>query len=561
MKNLFTGSLAAMVLLLHGCGNDRFDQLTPDAGDPDASCFVYRERDPASPLVLTRKTERHATRAQSVTLDDCLGRSFRTNCYPLENMENVGFPIIDIKKLERENPNWTKKLSLLECYTKSFSYSNFERYEQKSKVTEKINGEVSMKWWLFKASAKASYEETFSSSTVNESESIFGRLDAYIKDASYEITTISNKMNSIAVNYLSKDFRDDLHNSTPKELLDFYGPFVLTNFMSGGKATAVYQGTKKMSQGVETQEKQMDVTVEASFGGKVGVGAKFGIGNGFASEDSYSKDISKLRTSVKTLGGTYGHAGFTTARDIKSVSIDLTEWGKSLNDKSKHTIIGIGKGGLLPVTEILLEQNLKEYFTYYYETGIALDLTFTEPVLEVEYSYVPSSGASASSIFRMSDINIAVKLISRYGTYVHLLSKTYAQSMHLATVSAPEIASKVAEYYSGVYKVKTIVKKGGFAQSGAFVSFYEPVKKIDNTVYSSFESTHAFEGNLKKYVDNKNQMTYLLYSDGDAKYGYSIYTGNGDYLSKTYGMGEFIDSLPEVTVSYLELKKYKLFAL
>ena len=58
-----------------------------------AESYVYRERDPNLMLILSVPRERLATRATELQFDDMLGRSFKLDYFPFENMQNVGEPV------------------------------------------------------------------------------------------------------------------------------------------------------------------------------------------------------------------------------------------------------------------------------------------------------------------------------------------------------------------------------------------------------------------------------------------------------------------------------------
>ena len=76
-----------------------------------------------------------------------------------------------------------------------------------------------------------------------------------------------------------------------------------------------------------------------------------------------TKSFSELHVSIKTLGGAYGYNVATPPYDVKSTSINLTSWLQSLNDSRTHTMIDIQDGGLYPISDFILEENLSKDIT------------------------------------------------------------------------------------------------------------------------------------------------------------------------------------------------------
>src|SRR5690606_20024905 len=113
--------------------------------------------------------------------------------------------------------------------------------------------------------AKHKYEKAFSSEVINESRRVFGELNVYVKDASYELFVSSNNLNKIKEKYLNSFFLDELYNTPTSEFVDNYGGFVITDFVSGGRANALFSGVYTSNSNTETMEKSMDNSISASY--------------------------------------------------------------------------------------------------------------------------------------------------------------------------------------------------------------------------------------------------------------------------------------------------------
>lgn len=63
---------------------------------------------------------------------------------------------------------------------------------------------------------------------------------------------------------------------------------------------------------------------------------------------------------------------------------------------------------------------------------------------------------------------------------------------------------------------------------------------------------------MQKFINNKDNVIYLLYSSNNKKYAFSIHK---DYLLDTYGLRDFVNSLPVTKISTEELFNYTIVAL
>ena len=163
MKKLLLFAFAACALA--ACSDDEASKMAGESSKSDnervsdEKCVLYRERDPNSPLILScpRERDSHKTRAIELGFDNILGRSFRLDHFPFENMRNVGEPVVDLAKLEADYPLWATKVNLRESVSSAFSYSTFERYEEKSSVTKKVTSGLQLNYGIFKIGNKRNY--------------------------------------------------------------------------------------------------------------------------------------------------------------------------------------------------------------------------------------------------------------------------------------------------------------------------------------------------------------------------------------------------------------------
>lgn len=543
MKKLFYLLSFVGAVALYSC--EELD--SPNSSDNEVGqSFVYRERDPNYPLILSRPRERHtiSTRATELNFDNILGRSFKLDYYPFESMQNVGEPIIKLAKLEADYPAWVTKVSLRQSTSTSFSYSTFDRYEKKSSTTTKVNSGFALNLGIFKIGNKNTYYKHFSSSLTTSSNSVFGQLDIEIKDMKYNLSVNTNRLEQIKKDYIEKDFIDDLYNLHPQELFSFYGPFVLTNFITGGRASALFAGVTKTTTTEETREKTLDSEISTSFALKKteGSSASLGFGKGYTNSSSSTKTFTQLESTLMTLGGSYGLGAFATPKSIDDMNIDLSAWANSLNNTDNHTLVNIQDNGLVPLSAFFIEENLKVQYERYVAGEDLPSKRMTEPKLLLEYK--PRAQqlwiAEMSLITRFNDAIAIRHDIVPYNDMPARkeIDDRFSELCDKYKIKAEIRSLGVPENYNSRIGISDYIKIGDYLREGVFL-----------------------EPKMKKYHNVERDILYLLYNENGKKVGYSIHMGKGDYLLDTYGIRHWVDALPTTTVSDNELLGYTLIVL
>lgn len=244
MKTLRYLSAALTFIALTGCN---VSENFPDNGNepPQNEMTVVQERDPAYPLTDYSKLKEETQDSRVVSgipLDEFVGRSYKLKIYPFEHPSNVGLPVIDMKRYVEDNPDYAQAIPIKESNTTYQSFSGFERYEQKMQKTKNINTGLQLDFKIFKIGAQAKYKEIFSVSTTDIRQDVFGELGIKYYDTKYEMMVTDYIKKEIRNNYLKSTFLKSLYYNSTEDFIKNYGGFVLTKFLSGGQATALYHG-------------------------------------------------------------------------------------------------------------------------------------------------------------------------------------------------------------------------------------------------------------------------------------------------------------------------------
>lgn len=566
MKNLTFLFACILGVFLFSCERSEELDYSENKTYETAESYVYRERDKNSPLILSIPRDRSVvTRAIQLNFDDVLGRSFKVDYFPFENMQNVGAPIIDMERLNADY-DWATILPLRESFSSVFSYSTFDRYQTTSTTSKKIYSGFELNFGLFKIGNKSAYYKHFTKTLIESSNSVFGQLDIEVNDAVYKLAVNSNRLKLIRKNYLESDFINDLYNLSPYELFTFYGPFVITNFITGGRATAIFAGISKTMASGETLEKNMDIELASSFTFKKNEDGtvSLGFGKGFTNGQVNTETFTQLDASLTTSGGAYGFGAFTTPCSIDNMNIDLTAWANSLNNSETHAMVDIQDSGLIPLSEFIVEANLKAQYRNYVASGDLPSKNFTEPKLV--YSWTPVYiGGVPIFVHYMS-------LITRFNDIIAIREDILSVAEHTRGGAKREEA--IFDKLCNIYKIKSEIEihpttdtsaiDGDLRNSILYTSENSNSRisitadSVSNYVY---KSGIFLEPKMKKYHDTDNKTLYLLYNENDKKVGYSIYMGKGDYLLDTYGIRQWVNTLPTTTVTDNELLNYTLIAL
>ncbi|MGS2765068.1 MAC/perforin domain-containing protein [Sinomicrobium sp. M5D2P9] len=546
--------------IIMSCSENDESSLDQNHVNAQKDTIVLVERASDNAFLLSNKSERNTSfKLQSsgekglpdgmLDVKYYLGRSYNTTLGDIGNPDGVKYPVIDIEKYVTDYPDSYLSKQIRNSVAQSFSFSSFDRYEEKTKKSKKVSGGLSLNLGVFSVGAKHKYEKAFSSEVINESKRVFGELNVYVKDASYELFVSSNTLNKIKEKYLNSFFLDELYNTPTSEFVDNYGGFVITDFVSGGRANALFSGVYTSNSNTETMEKSMDNSISASYKIKNSDPSSLdlGIGNSKGSAIAKSNNISKFSTTTKTYGGDYGLSSFTIPKSIDDVNINLTQWASSLNDKSKTVLVDINDEGLHPISDFILEDNLQHDINLYLR-GTFKPKKLQEPVIVARWLH------EYIDIYRL-----VIILKTRFGDEL-LISDTkknafyeeigdYWNSERMINLAKQEAAKKL-DYF----KLKAIAVLDDNTKFEEY-NFY--IGRNYHRYYTNSIS-NIDEAQMKKYYDQHNKILYLLYNANGEKFAYAIHD---DYILDTYGIREWVDNISTTQISFNELKNYTIVGL
>lgn len=505
--------------------------------------IVLKERDPNCPWIpsdyqsIFTATRSETRNYSGMSHRQFLGYSFKDDIYPLEDTRNLGYQVIDINKLYKDNPTYLSAWKNNTGTASSFSYATFDRYVSNSTLTNNISGGFNLNLGLFSIGNKRSLSSVFSKAITEDKNITFGELNIVVRDSSYRMQYSSNIQSKIKEKYLSETFKDELYNTHPSEFFSNYGGFVLADFVVGGKATAQYAGIYKKTETNETKESKMGNEIDASYGFKYdkdkdgNVSGNLGLGRGNNSGTSVTNEFSSIMMSIRTIGGNSSFASFSIPKEVKNTNVDLSAWLSSLNDKSTHNIVEFGNGGLIPITDLIVEENLKSQIKEYYETGVSQIEKLQEPYISIKI------GLWTGQFYLF-----LTNLYTRFGQPVSLKRQVIFMTQDYISYLKEE-----AKRVSGMFGLKVINDT--------------PFEFASEDIASQAFNFNVFdEMYLKKFVYGNTIYLVSNLEFKEEKYALSIHK---DQYIDEYAMRDLINRLPSINdMTYEELvKNYNIYAL
>ncbi|SFF44386.1 MAC/perforin domain-containing protein [Sunxiuqinia elliptica] len=498
------------------------DSINPIAENND-ELIIIKERNSKYPLILSQKSSPKLKNSSVLSFDDYLGRSYKANTIPFGYAENVGYPVIDMKKLLDAHPTYKTHLGINTTNVNAFSFANFERYVDNSTIKGKLSGGGSINLGILNIGAKNKFEDTYTKNKIAESDRVHGQIDIEFRSDLYQLQTSSNISKKIMENYLSPDFKDDLYNTTPVEIFNNYGAFVLRRFITGGRATALYSARHTKNESTISNEFDMDANINASFKlGKIDGKADVGLGFGYTNNNYELQNIKDFQMSISTVGGKKVYSQLSPPIDVKQANVDLSPWMNSLDDKISHAVIDIADDGLIPLWDFILEKNIKKQLKARCANEI-LHSQLSEPYI------------------------IAVKSKDQSNPQTLVLLRTRFNDLMILDVIPPSESLENNISNNKYFDILT-VSPTSTDELSRHTFFTNSMSTETNFVRFNWN-------NFKKYTDPEG-VVYLL--DTASSVGFTLHY---KWLSGTYGITDIINKMNTITVERRDLYNYTLIAL
>jgi hypothetical protein len=493
-----------------GCVNK---SISPSE-DKKQDLRVVQERKSEYPLILSKGHSSHL-KAPATSFEDYLGRALRTDSIPFILENDITYPVIDVSRYHKDYPNTDSPKGSRTTQSRAFSFATFDRYREQSFIDHQVNCNPSLDKDVFKFGVKNRFDYIFSESKINESNQVYGVAYFEYRSALFELRTNSYLNKIIRRNYLHDDFKHDLYNLSPKQVLNTYGAFVVNKFITGARSTLLFSAEGKTGENqIELEEDMFDA---------VSLSTKTYIKITDFQSDELSlstafKKFTNTSVSINTIGGVGKNSGFSAGKDINAADLDLTSWAAFGVDENNYSIIDIAFDGMIPLWEFVLEDNIKNQIKLLM-AGNGLKSNLAEPFL-LTFGEETSPQTLVLST-RFNDMILLDRRTETNNLFSNIKSGSYFDIKRLHTDHRD--MHKYLHFRTGM---------------------------------NVFKNKYFDWNNFKKYTD-KEGVIYLLDETNNA--GLSIHF---DELLDTYGIRPIVDNLPQINdITMSRLEKYHLIAL
>jgi hypothetical protein len=415
-------------------------------------------------------------------------------------------------------------------------------------MKKKVESGFSLNLGLFKLGRKKTTTELFKSTNVNLSQKLTGEIDLYYLHSKVWLDNVSGAQKKIASNYMNMSFIDNIYNTPISEIVDKWGPFVLSHYYAGGRAHALYVADHEENMSAESKESDFNKHLNISFSWKSKTpnqsdSASANFGKDYGNKDSLLENtkVSNVHNRIKLSGGAPEFQLTTQVGLTENNTIDLSGWLKSLSDTKTHVVVDIANEGLVGLDKFVLEDNFKRRIRDSH-MGYLTEKDYQIPYIEIAKVFVRYS----PSYERLYDV--AAVLTTRHGDKIvfsdgtaNELSDAELRANSDPTVfmnKANTIAAQKAQYFDCEIRANSS-------------SYIKPYLRVPLAI----ELKKFNEGNLFKYKNPKTNIWYIY--DMNSRVAFSYY--DEMYIPWVYGTLNWFELVPEKSIPMSVL--YQLFTI
>jgi len=562
---LIKSVLGLLCLCIISCSNENIPENKAASLDSGATKIVIQQRNP----LLTHKLREDMPLTRGYQDDDAklaeypynyLGYTYKVGNGIIADEANIGFPIFNSEEIvkDTDTKGYLNMYPIKEPDTNISTFSTYDRYEQKTNIKKKVESGFSLNLKLFKIGNKTKYEQTFAKDITSESKYIMGEVNLYYRATRVTLNPLPYFSNEIAANYLRKSFIKALYNSSINEIVEYYGPFVIANYYTGGRAVALSISNYKSNSLAETLEKDFSNALSLGIQWSKKTDNPNNSLNNTLDYTSFNKNetqdnqnFTNTKIQIHTMGGEPAYAVSTPSGDITGVKIDLTDWFKSLSNEKNNRLIDFVDEGLLGLDRFVLEENFKQRIRKTH-LGTLSEKGLVEPSISIGLVQHPRDNSWPIGF----TMGFCPTLITRNGDRIVFANeetkiKSYAEWNEYAKDFNKflQIGKQYAERFGKYFQCEINIVKNG-------VLLTED-EDVDSSV-NIFIPTTLDDASFSKYTNPATNITYVY--DKKSKIAFSYY--NNGLIPDMYGIEKWIESIPENNISMdLLYTRYKIIGL
>lgn len=546
-----------IICTISSCTND--DTLLSEPNGDNLGYTVLKERNPALPQKSLTKPlvfeEDLLSRSSDINggiignSDQLLGYSYTAGNTILGDYNNVGRRIIDLEKVKSLGDDYITPKSLKQFSSERFSYSSYDTYESKLSQTKKVSTGFSLNLGIFKIGRKKTTESTFKSEITSSQTAVYGELNMIYNHSAFTLDIAEGSRKLYARECLSPTFRKNLYSSTIGDIIKSYGEYVLTGYITGGKAFALFAGIGADGSNSESRENGLNKDIDASFTWKdksASAESQFGKGNSSSTTTKYN--TSSLHTKLWMLGGQPIGLSMNSANELNNISFNLEPWVQSLSNPDNHTIVDLTENGAFPLSAFILESNFKRRLD-----GTTLGIlppypTFVTPFIEIGRVF-ERYGASGEALY-----DVAAILNTRQGDKIVLRS--------LSSASASDTDLRSNESSSVFLQKANAIKQEKQSYYDLEIGSNTAIRlnpQMGNPL--CIDLRQVDESSMAVYTNPRTGIQYIYDKSRKIAFSHIIDSLDEDWILDEYGIRDWVESLPKKSISMATLASYTIIGL
>lgn len=550
--------ISILSIILTGCDSSDLSALESAIDSQQEDIIIYpRSASMPDPNRFLKKIKSLPhTRSESregvvCNNEDMLGHGYSIDNTIIGDYGNVKHPIIDLDKVRKFGSGRIISKDLQQGDTKSQTYYNFERYSDSCSFTRKVASGFSINLGFLSIGRKKLTTEIFKSAFTSSSQSVYGELNIFLRYGQFDLNCTQANIKLYAQKCLTPEFQASLCDGTIGSLITGYGPFVLTGYYTGGKALALYAAYSRSGSSYRLHEKNLQDSINASFTWEKedasGSGnLNFKLNNGSLSTSQ--SNIKGTQIQIRTYGGIMQGNAIVGPTDLDKISIDMTDWLKSLENKQTHTMIDIMDGGLVPLSAFIIERNYKDRLDETTQGHLEILKETIEAYIEVVRVYArTSNGEMLYEIAPVLNTRQGDKIVLSDGKYKTANDAELRSNLNDNVYQSKlvEIAKQKRNYFTGISYVQN-------KSTRLDPRFRQPICiRLDN-----FNEENAFLFIDKDETTGEDKTGYIYMPSSKVALSFHISPIYGDYVLDDYGIREWVDKLPRKAISPVSLSNY-----
>lgn len=444
-------------------------------------------------------------------------------------------------------------------------HKDFDSLQETITKTKKVTSGFSLNLGLFSIGQHTTYNKTFNSDIKTDNTHRWANVNLYHYAKRIGIEKTDASLQSIAYRNISDAFLYSLYTFPISNYIKEKGFLVVTDFFVGGRVSVLIDYSSTNRSNIQGKDRDIDLKINGAFGwGADSKGAKLAkdaVKNTSLNVGYYGKNTSgttqirndeDLRAKIDVYGGKNSGKIPNYVVDLKTTTVDVSDWYESLSDPKNHKFIDVAEGGLVGIDKFMLETNFKHRVSMTLSGRLPEKRTLDIPYVEIRN--VSGDLLSSGGGWELDGITAAGTILhTRQGDDIILINKDFRERLNDDSSESDDdlrerykkdtknLVDKLEKIFqcevkSNEYNYNRVLDRSEFNDVGLYVR-----------LNFSFDRDKVY-----KYKNPKTNMWYIYDPEGMAAFSYYDDPNDDDddtYITDMYGLTDWVESLQTKKIS------------